>query len=121
MFVVYPDQLRYSAERIREEICLRNEAYEKIDSACRALNRMSSMDEQVSRLKQQLKGLENEISALCRMYSLIEEIRYTYEETEMRIVNEAEGVGEENTRIIRRQHIRRVVIPDNIRIVRMNR
>ena len=119
MFVVYPDQLRNSADRIREEICLRNEAYEKIDSACRELNRMSSMDEQVSKLRQQLKGLEQEISALCRMYSLLEEIRYTYERTEKMIVNEAEGVGEENARIIRRQRIRNIVIPGNFRINRI--
>ena len=119
MFVIYPEQLRGETDRIQQEIKMRNEAYEMLQAACNALNNMSSMDEQVSRLRQLLKGQEEQIAALCRMHSLLEEIRYQYEKTEKRIVNEAEGVGEENARIINRQHISDVVIPRTVRIVQM--
>ncbi|MBR3637294.1 MAG: hypothetical protein IKN45_05145 [Lachnospiraceae bacterium] len=118
MFVVYPDNLRNNAEKVQEEIRLRNEAYEKLQRSCNALSNMSSMDEQVNRFRQLLKGLENQISALCRMHSLMEEIRYRYEKEERKVVNDAEGVREENESIIRRQHIRHVAVPSGIQIVR---
>ena len=117
MFVVYPDNLRNTAERILNEIRLRSEAYNKLQSACNALSNMSSMDEQVNRLKQQMKGLEEQISALCRLHSLVEEVRYLYERAERRVCDNAEGVRTENERIVSRQHMVQIVLPRGVRIM----
>lgn len=111
MFYINPDNLRNSCEDLQREIHLREEACEIINSAARNLGEMSSMEEQVAKLKMLLRAMEERISELCRIYSAIQEICYRSDMEERAILNNLEGIGNSNSSIIARQHIREILIP----------
>lgn len=118
MFSVFLESLLYGANQISEEIVLRKEAHDKLESAYNALRNMSSMDEQANRLQKLLRESADQISALCRMQSSMMEICYRYRNAENQIMDNAEGVRVQNERIIRRQHIQLIAVPAGIQVVR---
>lgn len=117
MFTVYPNRLREYVNTIQQEILIRKEACEELQSAANVLSGMASMEEPVKEFNKLIREEERKIADLCRLYSIYMQIIERYEGTERNNINNLEETAQRIVAIINRVIIEILKIPAIIRFI----